>query len=394
MPWPFTRRKPDGPPAFRDTPAAPSVTGFAFNLFHELAAQDPSANIFVSPASIQFCLSLLCDGARGETRRGMVEALGISGLNVEEARLAHVRLKSALHRSSGAGVQLLLATSLWCQRGIVFDPVYIAHAREMYDADVNECDFAQPDAASRINAWVRQKTAGKITELASGFDPLTFLVALNAIYFKGLWAEPFLRALTKDSPFVTGSGEKKILPTMLKIGTFPYYEQDEFQAVSLPYMDPDIAMFIFLPARSSSLGRLHQILDAAVWETWMKRFDDMAGSLRLPRIKIAYTSQLRAPLTSLGMGRAFARESAEFGGIKSELPPLWVGEILHRAVAEVNEEGTEAAAATMTMMFGASPGHHRPRRHFEMIVDRPFLFIIRERRAGTILFIGSVVEPR
>lgn len=390
MPWPFTARK-SVPARSLQHESASLTTGFAFNLLRELSAHGIPENIFLSPASIQLCLSLLYDGAREETRRGIAQALGISALSEADVRLAFVQLKSTL-QSSDAGVQLLAATSLWYQQGITLDAAYIAHAREMYDAEVNVLDFAQPDAASRINAWVTRKTAGKITKLATGFDPLTFLVALNAIYFKGFWAAPFLRFLTKDRPFFTASGEK-MLPAMRQRGTFPYYEQDEFQAVSLPYVDGNTAMLIVLPARNSSLGWLHQTLDAATWAAWMKKLDDLKGFLQLPRIKIDYTSPLRAALTSLGMGRAFDRDSAEFDGIKNDPPRLWVDQILHRAVAEVNEEGTEAAAATMSDYYGASARPEPPQRSFQMIVDRPFLFVIYEQRAGNILFIGSVADP-
>lgn len=392
MPWPFIRRKSEATPERQNAAAAFPTTGFAFDLFRELAAQSVSENVFLSPASVRLCLLLLHDGARGETRRCIAEALGFSGVGKEEAQLANVSLKSTLQRPS-KGVQLSMANSLWYQQGIGVDPTYIAHAREMYDADVNQLDFGRTDAASRINAWVSQKTAGKITRMASGFDPLTLLVALNAIYFKGSWARPFRRELTRDAPFVTGIGQKKILPAMLQAGTFLYYEHSEFQAVCLPYLNYNFVMYIFLPARKSQLRTFHNVLNSAAWEKWMKKFENVPGTLRLPRTKIDYAAGLRTVLTNLGMSLAFDRERAEFTGIKSDLPAIWIDDILHRAVVEVNEEGTEAAAATMGMMFAASPKPQRPQRHFEMIVDRPFSFFIGERQTGNILFTGSVVDP-
>ncbi|HMD16434.1 MAG TPA: serpin family protein [Terriglobales bacterium] len=150
---------------------------------------------------------------------------------------------------------------------------------------------------------------------------------------------------------------------------------------------------VFLPARKSSLQKLHGLLSATRWESWMNQPAWMPGSVQLPRFKMSYAAQLRAALVNLGMERAFDRERAEFGGIRNEPPPVWIDEVLHRAVAEVNEEGTEAAAATMSMVPLSAKGWQRPEREFEMIVDRPFLFLIRDEKSGNVLFMGSVVDP-
>jgi serpin B len=180
---------------------------------------------------------------------------------------------------------------------------------------------------------------------------------------------------------------------MSKGGMFPYYERPEFQAVRLSYQGSQIAMYIFLPARNCGLQKFQEILNSAAWESWIQKFDNVPGTLRLPRIKIDCRAELRAALTNLGMGQAFDAERAEFDGIRKQPPPIWIGELLHRAVAEVNEEGTEAAAVMMAVVLGAPLKSQRPKRHFEMIVDRPFLFLIREQQSGSILFIGSVVDP-
>ena len=338
------------------------------------------------------CLAMVYDGARGETRSGMAKALELSGLDAAGVESAIAGLRSVLEAHE-AGVQLLISNSLWCNQSIQVDPAFTARAREMYDAEVREVDFAAADTSARINAWVSEKTAGKIPHMVDRLDPLTLLVAFNAIYFKGLWRQPFQRALTCDRPFTTGSGKEKILPLMLQRGRFRYFEQREFQAVALPYQGTRIAMYVFLPARKSSLPKLHGLLSAARWESWMNQPAWMPGSVQLPRFKMSYTAQLRTALVNLGMERAFDRERAEFGGIRNEPPPVWIDQVLHHAVAEVNEEGTEAAAATMGMMFALSKGRQRPEREFEMIVNRPFLFVIRDEKSGNVLFMGSVVDP-
>jgi serine protease inhibitor len=392
MRWLFTRDNPERATALPEAISAPPEICFTFKLFQELAQQDSSANILFSPCSVMLCLAMVYDGARGETRSGMASALQLSGLDSEGVESVVARLRSVLQWRE-AGVQLLLSNSLWCNQSIHVDPAYTTRAHEIYDAEVREVDFAAADAASRINAWVSEKTAGLIPRMVDGLDPLTLLAALNAIYFKGLWKHPFLKVMTRDEIFTTGAGEKKTLPRMLQMGTFRYWEQREFQAVALPYKGSRIAMYVLLPAQNSSLGELHGLLSAARWEAWTKGFGQMQGSVHLPRFKTNYVASLRPALVNLGMERAFDPKRAEFGGIQSSPPPVWIDQVLHRAVAEVNEEGTEAAAAMMTQMLGSSPRPERPKPYFKMIVDRPFLFLIRDEMSGNILFMGSVVDP-
>jgi serine protease inhibitor len=392
MRWPFTGRNPEGAGVLPDETIAPPEIRFTFKLFHELARQDPSANIFFSPCSVMLCLAVVYDGAQGETRSGMANALQLSGVDPEGLESMVARLRSVLQKHE-ADVQLLMSNSLWCNRSIRVLPAYTTRARDLYDAEVHEIDFAAADAAARINAWVSEKTAAKIPHMVDRLDALTVMVALNAIYFKGLWKQPFQRILTRDEPFTTGSGKKKTLPRMRQGGMFRYWEQREFQAVVLPYRRSSIAMYVFLPARNSSLEKLHSSLSAARWDNWIKQFAEKRGSVHLPRFKMSYAAWLRLALINLGMERAFDPERAEFGGIRNEPPPVWIDQILHRAVAEVNEEGTEAAAATMTMFVGAALRPQRPEPYFEMVVDRPFLFLIRDEASGNILFMGSIVDP-
>ncbi len=364
---------------------------FTFDLFHELAGQQPSTNIFFSPCSVMLCLAMLYDGARGETRTGMAKALEFAGLDSAGVENAVGQLTSVL-QAHDSGVQLLIANSLWCNRSVQVDPAYTARANKIYDAEVREIDFAAADAAASINAWVSETTSSMIPRIVGSLHPDTVMVALNAIYFKGLWKKPFLRRVTSDEPFTTGSGETKTLPRMRQGGTFRYFEQPEFQAVILPYQGLRIAMYLFLPARKSSLRELCDSLSAGLWEAWTNQFAEVPGSVQLPRFKMSYRAELQPALVDLGMGLAFDPGHADFGGIRSGPPPVWIGEVLHRAVAEVNEEGTEAAAATVGVM-GSALRPQRPEPYFEMIIDRPFLFLIRDETTGNILFVGSVVDP-
>ncbi len=396
MRWPFSLRNPEGTVARSDEIAASPETRFTFKLFQELFRQDSSANIFFSPCSVMLCLAMVYDGARGETRSGMAGALQLAGLDSAGVESVVVRLKSVL-QAREAGVQLLISNSLWCNQSIQVDSAYTARAHEIYDAEVREVDFSAGDTVARINDWISEKTVGKIPRMIDHLDRLTLLVALNAIYFKGLWKQPFRRQLTRDETFTTGSGEKKTLPRMVQAGEFRYWEQREFQAAVLPYQGSRIAMYVLLPSRDSSLTKLRDLIGAArwvaQWEDWTKKFALTQGSVYLPRFKMSYMAELRSALVKLGMERAFDRQRAEFGGIRNPPPQVWIDQVLHRAVAEVNEEGTEAAAVTMGVMVASAMRARRPERHFEMVVDRPFLFLIRDEVSGNILFMGSVDDP-
>lgn len=338
-------------------------------------------------------LTMVYDGATEETRSDMANALQLSGLDSAGVDGVVSRLRSVAEEQD-AGVRQLVSNSLWCSLRIQVDPAFRARAHEVYDAEVFEVDFAAVHVADKINAWGSEKTDGKIARVVDSLDRLTLLVALNAIYFKGLWKQPFQRSWTRDRPFTTGPGKQKIVPLMLQRGRFRYFEQHDFQAVVLPYQGARMAMYVFLPAAKSNLKKVHELLSAAAWEEWTKKFASTLGSVHLPRFKMNYEASLKTALTALGMASAFDPKRAKFGRIHDGPPPIWLDEILHRAVAEVNEEGTEAAAVTMTVMRTLSAARREPPEpEFEIIVNRPFLFLIRDEASGNILFMGSLVDP-
>ena len=393
MRWPFTRRNMKPPDLLADDRAFAPEIRFTFKLFRELAARYSSANIFFSPSSVMLCLTIVYDGATEETRSDMANALQLSGLDFAGVDGVVSRLRSVAEEQD-AGVRLLVSNSLWCSLRIRVDPAFRARTHEVYDAEVFEIDFAAGHVADKINAWVSEKTDGKIARMVDSLDRLTLLVALNAIYFKGIWKQPFQRSWTRDRPFTTGLGKQKIVPLMLQRGRFLYFEQRDFQAVVLPYQGARMAMYVFLPAAKSNLKKVHELLSAAAWEEWTKKFASTLGSVHLPRFKMNYEASLKTALTALGMASAFDPKRAEFGRIHDGPPPIWLDEILHRAVAEVNEEGTEAAAVTMTVMRALSATRREPPEpEFEIIVNRPFLFLIRDEASGNILFMGSLVDP-
>jgi serine protease inhibitor len=390
MPWPFYRRR-TAMLESRSEVGGALTDRFGLRLFRELVRPDPLQNVVFSPCSVMFCLAMMYEGATGETRQAIAEILGISNLDEHGRSLAMVQLKSALH--TPGDVQLLVANSLWCNRQIAVRADYIARMREDLDAQVESVDFTSAETIHRINAWVRENTRGKISRIVESIPPLALIVALNAIYFKGQWNRPFDRLQTHDELFTTGGGQKGKVPMMRKSGRFRYLQRRMFQAVAIPYESFRTSMYVFLPARGRTLGDFEQTLTSGEWQNWMSDFEDVGGLVALPRFSVSYGSCLNRPLKEMGMAVAFDQQRARFEGISSVPPESWIDLVFHRAVAEVNEEGTEAAAVTSMTVLAASVRRRRERT-FEMIVDRPFFFAIRDDYNGVVLFMGGVADPR
>jgi serpin B len=390
MRWPFAAKS-ELPLDLPEKSESPSRR-FAFRLFRQLAEEPKARNIFFSPASVMLCLWPLHDGATGETREAMAKVLEVAGLEAKELQSVVGTLRSALQIES-PGLKLEAANSLWCNHRLRPRSEYIAGVKKDYDAEVCALDFGADRAVATINAWVAEKTHGKIGSILSSLDPLTFLVAINAVYFKDSWSKPFMPGFTREELFQTTESQKLKVPLMSQFGSYSYYEDSRFQAVCLRYKTPRLAMYVFLPTKKSSLREFRLDLNSGAWDKWMRRFEVMPGHIRIPRFKLTYQAMLNGPLSQLGMAPAFDPQRARFDAISSPPPAIWIETVLHRAFVEVNEEGTEAAATTVAMM-PLSSEYSRPRiRTFEMTVDRPFFFAICDSLTNTILFMGSVEEP-
>ena len=386
MPWIFSRR--NSTVVDRGEPTGDS---FAFRLFRALVQSDPLLNVVLSPCSVMFCLGMMYEGASGDTRQAIADTLGISQLDESGRNSAIVRLKSALQTSSG-DLQLLIANSLWCNREIKVRADYVARMRVDFDALVESVDFSSGNTVRRINEWVRDNTGGKISRMIDDIPALAILIALNAIYFKGLWDVPFERSMTQDERFVTGAGQSRKVPMMRQSGRYRYLERRTFQAVALPYRGNRTAMYVFLPAPKQSLADFENTLTSGEWQKWISQFEPVRGMVGLPRFAVNYANCLNGPLKDMGMAIAFDRQRARFDGICAPPSENGIELVLHRAMAEVNEEGTEAAAVT-GMIECLSARRPRPERTFKMIVDRPFIFVIGDEHSGSLLFLGAVMDP-
>lgn len=370
-----------------------AINRFGLRLLLELAAGAPAENLLISPASLSAALSMTHNGAAGDTAAAMAETLGLRGLSLGEINRAHAALWAALAQADPQ-VTFEAANSLWARLGMPFLPDFIACNRAFYGAEVTNLDFADPKAADTINAWVNDRTHGKIADIvAPPIDPLTILFLINALYFKGQWRSQFDPAATKPGIFHLLDGRKKECPMMSQSGKYPYMERPGFQAISLSYGTGRFSFCIFLPAADLGLtGFLNQLMGdgLAIWNEWMGGFRVQNGAISLPRFKIAYTKSLDSALSALGMAIAFG-DSADFRGMSrlGEEPGISIADVLHKTFMEVNEEGTVAAAVTKVEMVARC----LPPPPFQMVVDRPFFCAIRDHETGVVVFAGVVVEP-
>jgi serpin B len=361
-------------------------TEFALALYEQLRGKE--GNLFFSPHSISTALAMTYAGARGSTEAQMAQALHFH-LDQEQLHPAFAWLEARLAEIAQKGhVQLSVANALWPQRGYPLLDAFLALTREYYGVQVTAVDYGDAETARHtINTWVEARTEGKIEELipAGLLDPLTVLVLVNAIYFKGDWARQFDPSLTRDAPFQVAPGEHVEVAMMHQKASFGYGRGDGLQALELPYAGEDLSMIVLLPDEVDGLAALEDRLTVENLERWTGRLWPQEVEVWLPRFEITLPFRLDAALQALGMVDAFGH--ADFSGMDGTRS-LFIGAVLHKAFVAVDEVGTEATAATAVVMTRAmvmSPPVFR--------ADHPFLFLIRENSTGSILFLGRVVNP-
>ncbi|MBO0857667.1 MAG: serpin family protein [Chloracidobacterium sp.] len=362
---------------------------FGFDLFQQLLRQAANKNVFFSPLSVMVALGMTYNGAAGETKTGMERALKIEGMNLADLNRASSVLIEAL-KSSDPKIELAIANSLWTRGGMRFNEDFLERARRFYGAKISSLDFKNPESVATINNWVSGATKGKIGRIIDQINSEQVIFLINAVYFKGGWQKIFDKTLTKEQPFHLPDGHQRPAQMMAQSGDYLYLHGDKFQAVSLPYGNGSVTLYLFLPEQGSSVDEFLKGLSYQQWERWVNNFKKTRGDVKLPRFKLDYEKKLNDPLKELGMGVAFNPQKADFSGIHAE-KGLYISEVKHKAIVEVNEEGTEAAAATSVGIAGTSAS--APRERFTFIADRPFLMAIRDSQTGAILFMGAVMEP-
>ncbi|MBD2612130.1 MAG: serpin family protein [Nostoc sp. ZfuVER08] len=372
-----------------DTKIIQSNNKFGFQLFSEVNKNDGGEkNVFISPSSVAIALAMTYNGASGSTQQAMAKTLELQGMSLSEINSGYAALLKQILENADAKVQLKIANSLWANQEVKFQPDFLQRTEDFYQAKVSNLNFKNPTAINNINDWVKDNTAGKINKIVEKIEPDQVLFLINAIYFKGNWTNEFDKNQTAEYPFYITSGKQKKHQMMSQEGDYKYYENQQFQAVSLPYgKDGKVSFYIFLPKENSNLKAFSQSLNVENWEKWMTQFNKQKGFIRLPRFKTEYDISLNNSLKALGMEEAFSNK-ANFSGMGQNFA---ISQVKHKTFLEVNEEGTEAAATTSVGIVATSL---RPEPEpFRMIVDRPFFCAIRDNQTGSILFMGSIVEP-
>jgi serpin B len=387
-------------PAAPSTSSAQADTTFARALYGKLAAEE--GNVFFSPYSVETALGMTYAGARGNTAAEMVRTLNLpmSARSPESALAERAALARDLNAEKGAdgqprAYQLSVANALWGQKGKAFLPDFTKLVKDNYGAGLEELDFIKDTEGSRktINAWVEKQTREKIKDLLQPgiLTTDTRLVLTNAIYFKGTWSKAFEKVGTRDEPFKLAGGKEVKAPMMNQEGKYGYLEAANCQIVKLPYKGDELSMVVILPKAADGLARLEKDMTPALLHSFDGgKFQREEVILALPKFKIVCQYSLAEPLAALGMKDAFTA-AADFSGMDGE-KDLFISAVVHKAFVEVNEEGTEAAAATAAVATAmAMPMQPKPPVIFK--ADHPFLFLIRHEKSGAILFMGRVADP-
>lgn len=353
---------------------------FGLKLFREVVKHKKGENVFISPLSVAMALGMTLNGANGETYEAMQNTLELAGLSQEEINQSYQSL-IALLMQFDPRVQFQIANSIWHRQEMAFEQDFIARNQTYFNASVRGVDFDAPATLNLINTWVKDNTGGRIPQIIDNIKPEHVMFLINAIYFKGIWTYRFDPAQTKDDWFTTASGTQQACKMMHQKANLRYFWNQAVQAIDLPYGDAGFSMTILLPHRGVSLDSLITSISPEIWADWMNGFTKHEMTLALPRFRLAFDITLNEILQQMGMGIAFT-PNADFTGMYQP-GGLRISEVKHKTFVEVDEEGTEAAAATSVGIGVVSaPPHLR--------IDRPFIFAIRESHSQTILFIGKM----
>jgi serine protease inhibitor len=376
----------------RNQAAVEGNTKFALNLYGQLRTQP--GNLFFSPYSISTAISMTAAGAKGKTATQINQ---VFSFNLPSASQHPAFAQLTYQLTDAQGYQLSIANRLWAQKDFPLLPPFVKTTQDFYGAPIESLNFANAtEASGKINAWVAKQTQNQIKNLLSpeDLDCNTRLVLTNAIYFKGNWLNQFESGKTKNEPFTLASGEKQQMPMMSQSQKFGYAKFENLQVLEMPYQGNKLSLVILLPANPDGLPKLEGTLTADNLQKWLS-FSQREVRVYVPKFTFEQGFNLKDVLSQMGMADAFSNQPgvADFSGISNK-ENLFVSDVIHKAFVEVYEEGTKAAAATAVTMCttGPCPSPLPPSPPI-FRADHPFLFLIRERESGTIVFMGRFADP-
>jgi serine protease inhibitor len=360
-------------------------TRFGIDIF-KLLAQSEDENFTISPLSISLALAMTYNGAEGETKVAMEKALRVNGFIPDEINQSYQSLMKALLEADPK-VTIEIAQSIWYRMGFNVLDDFKTVNKTYYDAEVNELDFSRNDAKDIINSWIENKTHDRVKDMIKSVDPLNVMFLVNAIYFNGEWKAQFEQKNTQKMEFVKENGSSIQVDMMQKSDSVNYFSNEIFSAIEMPYGRGNYNMVVLLPNEGKKCSDITNALTPENWSIWMRSYVMTPDvSIWLPKYKAEYEVKLNDVLSAMGMGIAFTPD-ADFSGINKD-GGIYIDYVQHNTFIDVNEKGTEAAAATVVgIKFTAMP------LNTEFHVNHPFVFAITEKQTGAILFIGKMVAP-
>ncbi len=358
----------------------------ALKFLNETLKNNSGKNVIISPLSLNTVLALTQNGAAGSTKQEMLKALEMEGY---DENLINESYKNIIaHFNSLKSIQTKLGDSIWIRKGADVKKQFIDMGKEFYEAEINEVDFTKKNTVDTINKWVSNHTAGKINKMMDSFEPDTYMALINTVYFKGKWSTPFSENNTSKQKFFVSDGSTKEVDMMKETMAIDYVKNTDFQAVRIPYEDNNFGMYVFLPNKDSSTDKLMNNMNIDNWNKWISEFKKTQVNVSLPKFKIEFEEKLNDMLIGFGMKSAFG-DSANFSNI-TEKSDLYIDLVKQKSYIDVNEAGTEAAAATAVVMREVSMPLDPP---IQFIADRPFIYAITDKNTGLIIFMGKVEKP-
>jgi len=361
---------------------------FAFKLFHEVSNNEKDKNIFISPLSASIALSMTANGAAGNSEEQMKSVLGFKDYALEEMNQYYKKITDGLLKADPS-TELGIANSIWVKEGFPLLESFITTNKEVYDAEVRNLDFDLPSAPDIINKWCAGKTNNKIEEVIKVINPQARAFLINALYFKGVWKYQFDKKNTKKDNFNNQNGSKTSVDMMNLEGTINYNTYEEVQIAELPYGNEAFSMIVIVPEDNYTIDHLTKSLNAENWNKWINGLRETELEVKLPKFKLEYEKKFNDELKAMGMEDPFNSKLADFSRM-TDKEKLFIGFVQQNTFVEVSEEGTEAAAVTVVGMINTSVGPEPMVIPFH--VNRPFIYVIKEKSTGAILFMGRMTN--
>jgi len=367
-----------------------SSNSFGFDFFRKVQEVSGSGkNLMVSPLSVSMAFGMVRNGAAGSTLEAITSTLGMGGMTDEEINASY---KYILETFSALDpkVKLSIANSIWYRNNFSVEPDFISTNQEYFNAEVNAMNFADLESVNIINKWVSDNTNQLIPSIISDIPDAMVMYLINAVYFKGQWKYSFDKANTAPRPFHLADGSTIESPGMIQHASLNYFKGSGFEAVELPYNQGNYNMVVLLPSADKSVTDVIDLLSQENWNTWSRQMESTDIQIQLPKFKYRYDEKKMIPiLADMGMSVAFNPDLADFTRINSG-GGLVISDVRHKTFIETNEEGTEAAAVTSIGFETTSVGPNEP---YNLSIDRPFVYFIHEKSTGSILFIGTIMNP-